>query len=141
MESTNKNELQNAGKPKNAISYKEAKILQQEYIKNTVKPTVEAFKKIGVNKNEDIRDVTFDLDTLKEYIAYVEKEAAKKGITDGLGLRVYIGAYEKGEVTMFFMPTKKKETNIPSLEPKFEIIENIQGLNRGHAGMPPKDLN
>ncbi len=138
-------EVQNANKPKNAISYKQAKELQKEYIKTRVKPTIKAFKNLGIDKNEDVRDVTFNLKEVKQYIAYVEKEAAKKGITDGLGLRVYLGAYEKGDVTMFFMPTKKKEalngaSNFFYFYQEDEMFDDIDGFNFGNSGKPPHDI-
>mgnify|MGYP005989734985 CR=1 FL=1 len=133
---------QNSEEPIGAISYDVAKQYQEEYIKTRVKPNLEVFKSIGINKKEDVRDVTFKLETIKQYIAYVEEEASKKGIKEGLGLRIYLGAYKKGDVTMFFMPTKKKEdkTNASKFfyfPPNDEIIDGINGLNMGQGGNPP----
>ena len=139
-------EKQNSDKPKQAISYDQAKNLQQEYIRTRVEPALKAALSSGIERKEDVRDVTFDLEAVKQYIAYVEKEAAKKGVKNGLGLRVYLGAYENSEVTMFFMPTKKKEpikgaNNFFYFEPDDEIIEDVDGLNLGHGGNPPQANN
>ena len=144
MESTNKNELQNASKPKNAISYKEAKGLQQEFLTtraNTLNKALNFKQKI---KGQDVRDVTFDLQEMKQYIAYVEAEAKKKGL-NGLGLRVYFGAYPKNDTktkspgysTVFFMPTHQSKSS----KGQDEIIEGVDGLNRATNGIPPNDLN
>ena len=144
MESTNKNELQNAGKPKNAISYKEAKALQQEFLTtraNTLNKALNSEHKI---KGQDVRDVTFDLQEIKQYIAYVDAEAKKKGL-NGLGLRVYFGAYPKNDTktkspgysTVFFMPTHQSTSS----KGQDQIIADVAGLNKGHLGIPPNDIN
>ena len=150
---------QNMEKLKGTISYKRAKILQQEYIKtravfiNEYLDKVNHLKKEGlVEKNKkikDVRDVTFDLETLKQYIAYVEKEAKSKGLK-GLGLRVYLGAYPKGDTsvkdpgftTVFFMPTHQPAAETTKENNFFywfedEIIDGAYGLNYGSAGRPP----
>lgn len=132
-------------KPKSTISYEKAKKMQSNYIETQVKPLQQIYEQLGISKKENIRDVTYDLKTIKQYIAYVEKEAAKKGIKDGLGLRIYIGAYEDGDVTMFFMPTIKKEDKTTAnhffyFAAEYQILESVDGLNYGSGGKPPKDL-
>ena len=173
-------EKQNAEKPKEAISYKDAKILQQEYIEtranfiNEYLHSINHFNEKGIKEEkenkesinstpnkkeglvkkenkiiEDVRDVTFDLETLKQYIAYVEKEAKSKGLK-GLGLRVYLGAYPKGDTsvkdpgftTVFFMPTHQPAAETTKGNNFFywfgdEIIDGVDGLNLGSGGRPP----
>ena len=149
-------------KPQEAISYERAKELQQTYIQNKVVPQIEEAKKLGVEYQPDVRDVTFNLKALKAYIAYVEKESKKKGLKKSdLGIRVYLGMYpenspkglEAGDITMFFMPVKLT----PETRHKFggslmdailkfrqddnDVIEGVDGFNYGHSGKPPKDLD
>jgi hypothetical protein len=145
-------EKNSSQKPKNTISYEEAKGLQQEYIKtraNSLNKILNNEKKI---QGQDARDVSFDLESLKQYITYVEAEAGKKGLK-GLGLRVYYGAYKKtnetvknsGYSTVFFMPTyqPKSETSAVNRDINSsadEVIDGVDGLNRGTNGYPPNDL-
>lgn len=156
----------NVKKPKNGtITYKRAVQLQKEYINtranvlNKHLNSINHFKQeqtlVKENKIiEDVRDVTFDLNTLKQYIAYVEKEANKKGLK-GLGLRIYLGAYSNDEKdprvktpgfsTVFFMPThqpKEKESNVNNFYfwHHDEVIVDIDGLNLGNGTPPPNNL-
>lgn len=149
------------GQPKETISYSQAKKLQQEYISTRANVLTEVLINNGTlgDNEEDVRDVSFDLTTLKNYIAYVEKKAQEKGITpDNLELRVYLGSYPKdytadgfdkndqGKSTMFFLPVNKlkskpasktaSKTNMPS-----DKLEGVDGLNFGGSGKPPRDLN
>ncbi len=131
------------------ISLKEAKVLEQEYVKTRANSLNKTLKSKGVIENEDVRDVWFDLNAVKEYIAYVEAEAAKKGIKNGLGLRVYLGAYPNdqkhlnaGESTVFFIPTQqvasqtKNGDNIDN-----ENMEDVDGFNWGqNGGYPPRGI-
>ncbi|MGJ8744113.1 hypothetical protein [Polaribacter sp.] len=150
-------------KPKTTISYEKAKELQQEYIATRAKVLNQAlnknghFKGVTISKEkrfvEDVRDITFDLKTLKQYIAYVEQEAENKGLK-GLGLRVYLGAYPKkdkeskdpGFSTVFFMPTYQKASD-SNKSNKFYywfkdiVMKDIDGLNMGQGGKPPQDLD
>lgn len=141
-------------KPKGTISYETAKTLQHSFIQTRAKLLNKILNQNGTITGEAIRDVTFDFKRVKEYIAYVEQEAKKKGIApETLGLRVYLGAYPKeksnypnpGRGTVFFMPTRLKITN-PNANNFFpfyqdDVIEDIDGLNIGAGGMPPNDLN
>lgn len=91
------------------------------------------------------REIWFDLDNLENYIKYVKKESKKKGYKN-LGLRVYLGAAKEEktiESTVFFTPTHKPE--LPGdakgfAPPQNENSRDINSLNYGSAGKPPKDL-
>ncbi|WP_369048824.1 hypothetical protein [Tenacibaculum sp. UWU-22] len=140
----NQQNAENFEKPKNAISYEKAKALQKEYLNTRVKSIQEAYKALGIEKKPDVRDVTYSLEGLKQYLAYVEKEAEKKGLK-GLGIRVYLGAYKGGDVTMFFMPTHQKTPKASNVNNFFyvaedEVIEGVDGYNFGIGGQPPRDM-
>ena len=63
---------------------------------------------------KDTRRVWFDLKTLKNYIAYVEKKSAENDITPE-GLQFYFSVYgddegkQKNHQTFFIAPTTKKD--------------------------------
>ncbi|MEO9570690.1 MAG: hypothetical protein ABJH82_12945 [Polaribacter sp.] len=157
----------NVEKLKNAtITYKRAAQLQKEYIDTRATILNKHLNSINHFKQkqtlvkedkfiEDVRDVTFDLNTLKQYIAYVEKEANKKGLK-GLGLRVYLGAYSTndndprvktpGFSTVFFLPThqpNEEESNAKNFYfwHHDKVIDGIDGLNFGSGTPPPNNLN
>ncbi len=161
QQNTSKKEQQNATKPKQTISIETAKILQQEYVKTRANPLNEMLRANGTlvnadgttsKKIEDVRDVWFDIKVLKQYIAYVEKEAKNKGVKGDLGLRVYYGAYPKtggyhqpGFSTVFFMPTHRvlPNSNAAYFFPPTgddENIDGIDGLNLGQGRIPPKGI-
>jgi len=150
------------------ITYERAYKLQRNYIETRAKflnAYLDSINYFDNNQNkglagdgkvndtiQDVRDVTFDLKTLKKYIAYVERKAKKDGLK-GLGLRVYLGAYTKndtlvkdpGFATVFFMPTHQPEPRSSKANNFFywnedEVIEDADGLNLGHGGNPPNDL-
>ena len=75
-------EEQNSDKPEQAITYKKAKSLQQNYINTRANFLNKHLISEGALKTDDVRDVTYNLSTLKQYIAYVEKEAKKRGIAE-----------------------------------------------------------
>lgn len=141
-------------KPKGTISYETAKKLQQNFLETRAKPLSRLLNQNGTITGEVVRDVTFDLATVKQYIAYVEQEARNKGIApETLGLRVYLGAYPKGDNnypspgrgTVFFMPTHQKKAN-PNANHFFpfyqdEVMDDVEGLNYGQSGNPPNDLD
>lgn len=152
------------GKPSQTISASDAKKLQQEYIKTRAGVLKEALSGSGFLKEgeEDVRDVTFDLVSLKKYIAYVEKKAKEKKLNaENLGIRIYLGAYPKdynkegfdiknrGLSTFFFMPVKL--SNVQSRPAKggaFEstsgggsFLEGADGYNFGNSGRPPEDMD
>ena len=146
----------NATKPSGTITKEQANLLEDTYITNRWET---------INENigyADSREFVFELDRLKQYIAYVEAQAKAKGYSD-LGLRVYLGTYPEGFnnndkklTTVFFIPAAKhkkdstdstnynssKETKKEGDEDdSYDNIEDIDGLNFGHAGMPPKNYD
>ena len=154
-------DVQDASKPSQAISIETARILQNEYINTRANLLNELLRANGTLVNsdgttsttlEDVRDVWFDIKVMKQYIAYVEKEAKDKGITGDLGLRVYFGAYPRtgnyhqpGFSTVFFMPTHRvmPNTNATYFFPPSgddENIDDIDGLNMGTGGNPPSGI-
>lgn len=145
---TETSKVESPSKPKQAISYDYAKKIQQEYIKTRADSLNKLLNAGGVIKGEDVRDVWFDLKTLEQYIAYVKAESKKKNY-EGLGLRVYYGAYPKdsnspdsGYSTVFFIPThrsKASKMNFVYSDPN-ENSEDIDGMNFGIGGKPPKDI-
>lgn len=135
---------QHADPPQQTITPEQANTLQEYYIAtryNILKDTL---------KIEDTRDFWFSIDTLKKYIAYVEREAKEKGLSN-LGVRVYYGAYPKnsnypnpGYSTVFIVPTARGAASpIKSgFAPMQETDENIDGLmplNYGGGGIPPNN--
>ena len=135
----------NTNLPKGLISPKEAKELNQQFIKTRSKDLNKIVKKeSGDLKKEDAISCWFSLEELKNYIAYIENEAP-----DANGLRVYFGAYsnnnkkqnKKDLSTVFFVPTKakqgslQKELNVE--EETSSDIDDIDALNSGEIGIPP----
>lgn len=132
--------------PKQTIDYKYANSLEEEF-KNTRGALINKYLEI-----EDSREFWFELEKLKEYIAYVEQEAETLGY-DNLGIRIYNGAYPKdkkypqpGYSTVFLVPTGNKTTSKASFLPisttlvNDDNIQEISAYNYGHAGRPPKEL-
>ncbi|WP_299678732.1 hypothetical protein [uncultured Tenacibaculum sp.] len=141
----------NGQKPKQAISKKQALVLQREYLETRAKFLNEHLNSQGHIKGEDVRDVWYDIETIKQYIAYVEAAAKKKGY-EGVGLRLYFGAYPKnydrvktpGYSTMFFAPTYKKKGAVMNFVYDHggdHLMDDVDYLNVGMGGLPPKDLN
>lgn len=138
--------------PKQAISYKQAKVLEQEYVKTRAIPLNKILNEEGVIKGEDVRDVWFDLEVMKQYINYVEAQSKTKGYK-GLGLRVYYGAYPKnaeahdpGYATVFFIPTYRAKkgmipvSNFVQQDSTNFNNKDLEGLNFGSNGHPPTKL-
>jgi len=98
----------------------------------------------------DNREAWFDLENLKAYIAYVERESTKQGLKN-LGLRVYSAAtFEEDGVprsTYFFWPTnnsnavkdapQQKSAMPPGDDGDNSNSDGIDGLNYGQSGRPP----
>ncbi|GGD11477.1 hypothetical protein [Hyunsoonleella pacifica] len=134
--------------PRQTISYKYAKTLEEEFVNTRYK----AIKK--VLNVDDTREFWFDLEELKKYIAYVEYEADRLGY-ENLGIRIYNGAYpddkkfpDPGLSTVFLVPTGDEKPkskggiltfSIP-LSPESNNITEIQSYNYGQAGRPPKKM-
>jgi len=135
--------------PKGLISPKEAKKLNQKFIKSRSKDLNRIVEKeTGKPNDKDAISSWFSLDELKEYIAYVEAQGKEKNITVN-GLRVYFGAYaindkkpsKKALSTVFFVPTQPKvgasqKDGIMSVEGGSDI-DSVDGLNTGGLGFPP----
>ena len=130
------------------ISIKEARVLEQEYVKTRANSLNVILKKKGLIESEDVRDVWFDLEALKSYIPYVEEEAEKKGISKNLGLRVYLGAYPNdqkhlsaGKATVFFIPTQQL---VSEKQDSFDLVnenlDEVDGFNFGTSGWPPNGI-
>ena len=139
-----------AEKPEGTITPEQANILEETYKEQ---------RWSIINDNigyKDTREFVFELNRLKQYIAFVEAEATSMGYS-GLGLRVYLGAYPEGfpdvnndrvETTVFFIPTAKfgpneanenfKSNNLQE-DNTDENINGIDGLNYASGGMPPKE--
>ena len=140
-----KEKPQKIERPEQAIDYKYADRLEEEY-KNTRGAIINKYLEI-----EDTREFWFELEKLKEYIAYVEQEAETLGYKN-LGIRIYNGAYPKdkkfpdpGYSTVFLVPTGNKATSKASFSPisstfvSDDNINEIPAYNYGHAGKPPRN--
>ncbi len=131
--------------PAESISIEKANLLQDQFIETRSGVLDSA---LGF---QDARDFQFSLETLKEYIAYVEQEAAKQGKT-GLGLRVHFAAYPSegdypnpGYSTVFFIPTAQvsDQAGVKGFAPSLPIdvvLDSVNALNYGTGGIPPNDL-
>jgi len=138
-------------RPRQTIDYKYANELEEEYV-NTRYAVINEHLKI---EKGDTREFWFDLEKLKNYIAYVEQEAEELGYRK-LGIRIYNGAYPKdpkgrtntdpGYSTVFLVPTGMKSISKGSFLPLNTTLVNdnimeIPGYNYSHGGKPPKKLN
>ena len=131
--------------PEQTISTEKARVLERGY--KTLRAPI-------INDSLDIvdtREFWFSLETLEQYFRYVKAEG-KRLEKSNLGIRVYLGVYpeeagypDPGLTTVFFVPTAEqvgspfKQGFVPFL-PENENIEEIEALNFGHGGKPPKDL-
>lgn len=122
------------------ITSAEAKELNQNFIKTRAKAI-----DVAIGKKDAISS-WFSLESLKEYIAYVENEGKTLGIPVN-GLRIYFGAYAKNDSnpnksnlsTMFFVPTQAIKSSLEREEliASSSDITQIDGLNDGQTGHPP----
>jgi hypothetical protein len=130
--------------PQQSITSEKANTLEEEY-KNTRAGIINDSLNIT-----DTRDFWFKLETLKEYIEYVEQEAEEMG-KENLGIRIYLGAYpdnndypDPGFTTVFLVPTSQVDvTGLQKgffpIEPVNQNIDSINALNYGTGGIPPND--
>lgn len=143
---------QDSKRPKHAISYKDARILQKEYINTRGRFLNRTLQNRGILNHEGVRDVWYDLEVIKQYIAYYEQEADNKGIRGVLGFRVYLGAYpdepkyhQPGCLTVFFLPARVRNPLTGNLiyahQGEDEPTEDVDGLNFGTGGKPPGEVN
>ena len=115
-------------KPKNCISVSEAKELQGNWNRTRVSEIEIAtgFK--------DVKDFTFSLKEIEEYVAYVKELSTRQGVSDP-GIRIYFAAYdtlENKKATVFLAPTvgvSKDSDNNYEIDP----------LNRTQGGWPPNN--
>lgn len=127
-------------KPKGAITVEEAQQLQKNYVKTRGAILRDTFK------YEDVRDVTFTIKELKQYIAYVEQELGSN-LNDESALRIYFGTYPAsdkyryGISTVFIAPTQKRgeQTQQGAFMNLSYGNEEIEPLNKGVGGEPPRD--
>ncbi|PPK94820.1 hypothetical protein LY01_01573 [Nonlabens xylanidelens] len=133
---------------KGKISNKEANRLEENYKKLLYNGSRDSLIDANGEVYKDTREVWFDIEELKNYIAYIEQHG-KDNNYDQLGIRVYLGTKEpikdgKAVTTLFFYGTghangltSQRSTTQSALDTN---IPGIDGLNKGTSGMPPKDL-
>ncbi|WP_405369366.1 hypothetical protein [Nonlabens sp. Asnod2-A12] len=133
---------------KGKISNKEANQLEENYKKLLYNGSRDSLIDANGEVYKDTREVWFDIEELKNYIAYIEQHG-KDNNYDQLGIRVYLGTKEpikdgKAVTTLFFYGTghangltSQRSTTQSALDTN---IPGIDGLNKGTSGMPPKDL-
>lgn len=92
--------------PENIISLEEADVIYQNYSRHRI-DIIERYEKEKRAPEEEFqasRFVDFDYDTIKQYIAYVDQEAAKAGVKKVTKLRLYFANYPKDKT----FPNKKE---------------------------------
>ena len=135
-------ESPNFEKPANTITVKKAKELSNNF--DVRHDTISAL--IG---KPDNRSSWHSLAELEQYIAYIKKEGANKGL-DVDGIRIYFGAYGPNEEgrenysTLFLVPTVKATTvpgvkNFAAVSGDSGDTEELQPLNLGNQGNPPSN--
>ena len=84
--------------PSNIITISEADAMYQNYTKHRVGviDTYEAQERASEDTFEAARFVSYDLETIKQYIAFVEQESKKAGVTPNT-LRFYFANYPDKE--------------------------------------------
>lgn len=132
--------------PQQSISPREANVLEEEYKSTRYRIINEALD------IEDTRDFWFSLDSLKQYIKYVEQQSADMG-KKNLGLRVYFAAYpensnigDPGFSTVFFVPTFREDASdlqkgLLPIQPPNQNNDSLNAFNYGGGGFPPNDYN
>jgi hypothetical protein len=129
--------------PNGLISVEEADILEEEYkskfygmLNDITSNNYPGYEGAG-------RYVWFDLEEIKKYIVYIEKNAEANGYAGKLGLRVYMGAKYQNNAetgnpeprqTVFFVPTVNP-TGGSDFEDNINIT-SMKRLNLGGAGIP-----
>ena len=138
----------NWNKTDGKISNKEANQLEENYKKMLYSGSRDSLIDASGEVYKDTREVWFNLEDLKNYIAYIEQHG-KDNNYDQLGIRVYLGTKEpikdgKAVTTVFFYgtghpngPSTQKSTTQVGVDTN---IPGIDGFNKGTSGMPPKDL-
>jgi len=137
-----------AKKPKKCITVDDARKLEKNYVKTIQKELLKDNKKI------ECREFWWSLEDIEDYISYVKEEAKNKGYQN-LGLRFYLGKYDKvkdDNMTMFIAPTQRVEKSAQDslLVSSFaagtgsgdgtnENIYDIDPMNDGSGRIPPTD--
>ena len=94
------------------------------------------------------------MDTLKQYIAYIEQQGKLRG-KKNLGIRIYYAAYpansnypDPGYATVFLVPTAQEpglgiqKGFLPiTADDLNQNIDSLAPLNYGGGGIPPNDFN
>ncbi|MBJ2176009.1 hypothetical protein JBL43_17280 [Aureibaculum sp. A20] len=107
-EGASKDMLAHIIKPEKAVN------MYQNYEKERIDILKDTLNTLYGNDFKDTRRVWFDLETLKNYIAYVEKKSAENKISPE-GLQFYFSVYsdkegkQKNQQTFFIAPTTKNE--------------------------------
>ena len=119
----------NDSRPSNTITYKEMASMFDQYDVGQ-KPVLDKYRKEFSNDSKDtIESVShfYDINQLKQYIAYVERLSKEKDI-ELTGIRIFSAAYPKdhsdkllrGRQTLIFMPTANtKEKKNVAYEPLY----------------------
>lgn len=104
-------EQTDAKEPEGIISLKEAKVLCTNYEDRRLKTILDFEMRQGESSETFIptQFIDFDLNTIKKYIKYVEKEARRAHVKPD-SLRIYLGNYgpegrEANKNTVFLLPT------------------------------------
>ncbi len=129
--------------PKGLISPDQAKTLDQAYNERYRLISDSIVKREG----GDNRSSWYELNQVRDYLNYAEKEAQELGYTMD-GVRIYLGAHpndngKAGYTTLFFVPTGKPNKATASLfnfslQPQGGDIPGGAGLDYGTQGYPPK---
>ncbi len=138
------------GEPQITITPEQANVLEENW-KQTRAPAIT--QRLS---RQDAREFVFTLESLKEYIAYVEHKRKELGVTQEPGIRVYLGAYpdrsafgDAGSATIFLAPVHRKEkptsdgpqARSSETDDSWENTEGINPANMAHAGKPPKEYD
>ena len=134
----------NDSRPSNAITYKEMASMFHQYDVGQ-KPVLDQYRKEFTNdSNDTVESIShfYEINQLKQYIAYLERLSKEKNITL-TGIRIFSAAYPKdysnellrGRQTLIFMPTAdtKDKTNVayePLYSKQGEAIPFIEFLNQ-----------
>lgn len=110
--------------PSNIISLNEADVIYDNYSKHRVAliEPYETQQRSPEEKFKASRFVDFDYETMKQYIAYVDQEAAKAGVKKITKLRLYFANYPNKEN----FPNKKKV-----IHPRQNSIFMVPTLDKG----------
>lgn len=131
------------GNPNGLISVAEADEMEQAYLTEFYGRIQETMSGSYPNYEGAGRYIWFELDEVKQYIAYMEQHVNDKGYKGKLGLRVYMGTkYQENQSngsmeprqTVFFVPTINP-SNGDDLQDNLNIV-SADRLNLGGAGVP-----